>query len=91
MYGIYINNNPLIAPFIGIYPTVELIADVVHNIADVTITSREISASIGLVGSFTYHKNSIEITVTMIPKELVDLCSRYDGSAIRVRSSLLRR
>jgi hypothetical protein len=91
MYGIYINNNPLIAPFIGIYPTVELIADVVHNITELSISSREISASINLIGSFTYQNASIEITVTMIPKELVDLCSRYDGSAIRVRSSLLRR
>jgi|APFre7841882630_1041343.scaffolds.fasta_scaffold86289_2 hypothetical protein len=91
MFGIYINNNPLIAPFIGIYPTVELVADVVHNITELPITSREISASINLVGSFTYKDTSVEITVTMIPKELVDLCSRYDGSAIRVRTSLLRR
>jgi len=91
MYGLYINNNPLIAPFIGVYPTINLVVAAIHNIANVEITSSEISASMALVDSFTYKNNGIDITVTTIPVEMIELCYRYDGSVVRVRKDLLQR
>jgi len=91
MYGLYINDNPLIAPFIGVYPTVKLVVATIKNITNQEISSSEISAAILLVDSFYYEKNGIEIVVTTIARDMIDMCSRYDGSTIRVKNDLLNR
>lgn len=91
IYGIYINNHSLISPVMGVYPTLELIAEVIRNITGCTISSREISNSMEVAGMFVYKNGTIEIAVTEVSKELIDLCSKYDGTPIRIRTELLNR